>query len=128
MVNTFNRVASTLTLFALVTGSAAASEIQAGDQLSVHVYNHPDLSSDNVKVNSHGDITVPVVGTLHVLNMEPTQVGYRLTRMYAPYVPYPAVEVLDTTESTSLFVAGGPGGVLAFAPGETLATAVADVE
>jgi protein involved in polysaccharide export with SLBB domain len=128
MVKTFNRVASTLFFFTLVTGPVAASEIQAGDQLSVHVYNHPDLSSDNVKVNSHGDITVPVVGTLHVLNLQPTEVGYRLTRLYAPYVPYPAVEVLDTTESTSLFVAGGPGGVLAFAPGETLATAVADVE
>jgi protein involved in polysaccharide export with SLBB domain len=106
----------------------AASEIQAGDQLAVHVFNHPELSSDTIKVNSHGDITLPVVGIVHVLNLEPSEVAHRLNRLFVPYIPYPAVEVLDSTESTSLFVAGGPGGVLVFAPGETLATAVADVE
>lgn len=117
-----------LTFLSLLVAPAVASEIQAGDQLIVHVYNHPDLSSDNVKVNSHGDITIPVVGTVHVLNLEPSEVSHRITSRLTAYVPFPAVDVEDSTETTSLFVAGGPGGVLTFAPGETLATALADVE
>jgi protein involved in polysaccharide export with SLBB domain len=42
------------------------------------------------------------------------------------YVRYPAVSIEDTVQGTSIFVAGGPLGVLKYQPGETLDTAIAD--
>jgi protein involved in polysaccharide export with SLBB domain len=106
----------------------AVASIHAGDQLSVHVYNHPELSSDTVKVDSHGTISMPVVGTVVVAGLEPSAVSRILQIKLAPYLHYPAVDVRSTSESTVIFVAGGPGGVLPYAAGETLATALSDVE
>ncbi len=114
-------------LAAMLAGPALAS-IHPGDQLSVHVFNHPELSSDTVKVDSSGHITIAVVGPVKVAGLEAGDVAKILKQRLTPYVPYPAVDVVDSTEATVIFVAGGPGGVIPFSPGETLATALADVE
>jgi polysaccharide export outer membrane protein len=115
----------------LLSVAPAFAAIHTGDSLTIHVYNHPELSSDTttpVKVDSHGQITLPVAGTLTVRGLEAKEVSRLLVDRLSKYVPYPAVDVVDTTETAVIFVAGGPGGVLPYAPGETLATAIADIE
>jgi protein involved in polysaccharide export with SLBB domain len=108
----------------------AAAAIHSGDSLTIHVYNHPELSSDTtpVKVDSRGQVTVPVAGTITVRGLEPKAVAKLIAARLAKFVPYPAVDVADTSETAVIFVAGGPGGVVPYSPGETLATAIADVE
>jgi protein involved in polysaccharide export with SLBB domain len=112
----------------LACAAPASAAIHPGDLLSIHVYNHPDLSSDTVKVDSHGQIQTSVTGPVTVAGLEPGDVAKLLRKRLVPYIPFPAVDVRDLTESTTLFVAGGPGGVIPFSPGETLGTALADVE
>jgi len=105
---------------------AAAAAINAGDRLSVRVYNHPELTTQ-VTVDSRGDVALPLAGTLHVAGCESADVAAAIRKRIAPYVPLPAVEVQDASESQILFVSGGPGGVLTYAPNETLSAAVAEI-
>jgi protein involved in polysaccharide export with SLBB domain len=114
-------------LFAFACSCAPAfAAISAGDHLNVHVFNHPELSGV-VTVDSHGAIELPVIGHLHVAGLESSQVATSINGRIKSYVPFPSVDVQDFSESQTIFVTGGPGGVLAYAPNETLAAAVAEM-
>lgn len=105
----------------------AGAAINAGDRLNVHIYNHPELSIV-ATVDSSGSIQIPVVGTVHAAGLESNAVAYVIRKRIEPYVPFPAVDVQDTSETQSLFVSGASGGVLAYSPNETLSAAVAEVQ
>jgi polysaccharide export outer membrane protein len=113
-------------LVAFFSGAPAAAAINAGDRLNVHVYNHPELSTV-ATVDSRGTIQLPVVGTVRVEGLESKDVASAIRERIKPYVPFPAVDIQDTNESQTIFVSGGPGGVLPYAPNETLSAAVAEV-
>jgi protein involved in polysaccharide export with SLBB domain len=108
------------------TCAPAWAAISAGDKLNVHVYNHPEMSAV-VTVDSRGTIQLPVVGSIRVLGLESDDVAKAIDRRITPYVPFPSVDVQELSESQTIFVAGGPGGVLAYEPNETLASAVAEM-
>jgi protein involved in polysaccharide export with SLBB domain len=124
----FSRTSALLGLAVATLCSAvpAWATIDAGDRLNIRIYNHPELSSV-VTVDSHGVIQLPVVGSLSVQGHESANVALAIRRRIEPYIPFPAVDVQDTSESQTLFVSGGPGGVLPFAPNETLCAAVAEI-
>jgi protein involved in polysaccharide export with SLBB domain len=125
---TFRIIAITVVILACCSPPAfCADGINRGDQLNILVYNHPELSSQ-IKVDSRGGISLPLAGYLAVSGLTLEAVDRLIEKRLAPFVNFPAVDVQSIGESQSLFVAGGPGGTLSFAPGETLTTALADVQ
>lgn len=111
-----------------LTQSAFATPIvHPGDRVSVKVYNHPELSS-TLAVDSRGYITMPLAGSVSAAGLEPAKLAARLQSNLAPYVRFAAVEVQIAGEGSSIFVSGGPGGVLPYQPGETLAAAISQIK
>ncbi len=94
-----------------------------GDKITVTVYNHPELSGDHT-VDAAGNVALPVAGTVSALNTEPDVLAKRVQERLSPFVRYASVDVQLALQNTSIFVAGGPVGVLPYAPGMTIATIV----
>jgi len=112
-------------LFSVVAPALAA--VHAGDQLQVTVYSDPDLSR-SVVVDSGDFISLPLAGNVSVHGLEPKQIAARVELALGPYFKTsPDVGVELTSQAPSLFIAGGPGGVLKFQPGETLIAALAEL-
>lgn len=116
-------------VFALTSAAWASSNdtVNPGDTLNVTVYNHPELSQQ-VKVDSKGGISLPLAGYLNVAGVRLQSIDEHIQERLSPFIKFPAVDVQNINETESVFVAGGPGGVLPFSPGETLTTALADVQ
>jgi protein involved in polysaccharide export with SLBB domain len=100
--------------------------VHGGDELQVTVYNHPELSR-KVTVGAAETLSLPLAGTIDVRGLEPAQIATRITGALGAYVRNPAVDVELALQSASIFVSGGPGGVLKYQPGETLAGGIADL-
>jgi protein involved in polysaccharide export with SLBB domain len=100
--------------------------ISSGDTLYVKVWNHPELSKQ-VIVDASGGVRVPLSGVVTVAGLDETDAAKKLTDALRPFVVYPAVDVETIEQGKSIFVSGGPGGVLKYQPGETLQAAIADV-
>jgi len=109
---------------ALIAPALAA--VHAGDELDVTVYNHPELSG-KVTVEASEAISLPLAGTIDVRGLEPAQIAQRIDGALVPYVRNPAVDVKMNAQSATIFVAGGPGGVLKYQPGERLNAGLADL-
>jgi protein involved in polysaccharide export with SLBB domain len=124
-VNRVAVLAATLALTAAVVGPASAA-LHPGDKVTVVVYNHPELSGDRV-IDAAGNISVPIAGTISALNVEPDVLARRLQERLSPYIRYAAVNVQLELQNTSIFVAGGPTGVINYAPGMTVASIVDDL-
>jgi polysaccharide export outer membrane protein len=107
--------------------ATASDSVNPGDQLNVTVYNHPDLCV-HVQVDSRGGISLPVAGYFEVAGMSLRAIDDQVAARLAPYIKYPAVDIQSVGETQAIFIAGGPGGVLQFSAGETLTTALADLE
>jgi protein involved in polysaccharide export with SLBB domain len=106
--------------------SACFATISPGDTLYVKVWNHPELSKQ-VIVDANGGVRVPLSGVVAVSGLDEAAAAQKLTVALRPYVVYPAVDVATIEQGKTLFVSGGPGGVLKYQPGESLQAAVADV-
>jgi polysaccharide export outer membrane protein len=85
---------------ALVISAAAASQSQPSvgyligpeDILDIDANNVDELKK-SVRVNTSGDITLPLVGVLRVKGMTPSQVEKEITRRLDHYVEQPVVNV-----------------------------------
>ena len=109
----------------LLTTVAALAAINPGDTLAIKVWNHPELSKQ-VTVDADGGVRVPLTGVVPIGGLDEAQAGQKLALALKPYVIEPAVSVETLEQGKSLFVSGGPGGVLKYVPGETLNAAIAD--
>ncbi len=119
-------VIPTLVAFAFfATPPAAFASAHTGDSLAIKVYNHPELSR-TTKVDGNGNISLPVAGTVSVVGLDERAIAGAIAAKLAPYVIKPAVSVETVAQGDNLFISGGPGGVLKYEPGETLASALAD--
>jgi protein involved in polysaccharide export with SLBB domain len=107
------------------TGQAIA-KVHPGDRVAVLVYNHPELSGQSV-VDGAGRISLPLAGGVDTTNLDPAEIAQRVRYRLAPYVRKVAVDVQLVSQGQSIFVAGGPGGVLAYNPGENLSSAFAQL-
>ncbi|HTV74702.1 MAG TPA: polysaccharide biosynthesis/export family protein [Candidatus Acidoferrales bacterium] len=128
--HTFARILGAAMLvasFASTPSLAAEAVVHSGDQLTVDVFNHPELSG-TVTVDSRGHISLPLVGDIDVTQRTPDEVAGLVYDALTRYIRKPGVTVRVAGENTSLFVTGGGEGVLKYASGETLASAVADFQ
>lgn len=110
-----------------MTAPAYASTLHPGDKIIVTVYNHPELSTTPV-VDASGNVSLPVAGTVAAQNLEPDDLAKQIGARLAPYVRQVAVHVELATQGDSIFVAGGPSGVLKYRPGETLTSVVDELQ
>ncbi len=118
-----------MTVASLLCASAAvATTLHPGDKVSVNVYNHPELGATSAPLDSTGHVSVPVAGLVDAANASPAQLASRIAERLAPYVRKPAVDVQLVAQGQNIFVAGGPGGILPYSPGETLAGALAQIQ
>ena len=108
------------------TALPATAAVHAGDQLYVTVYGHPELSGP-VEVDGAERVSLNLAGTVDVHGLELSQIADRITLALTPYVIKPAVDVQLKSQLPVVFVSGGPGGMLKYQPGETLAAALADL-
>jgi protein involved in polysaccharide export with SLBB domain len=122
----FLRAAFWLTVIAVSSLHPALAAIHAGDKLGVYVYNHPDISTQ-VTVDSLGRISLPLAGLINVNGCNARKAEGRVEDALRRYIRYPAVDVQVLAEGRSVFVSGGPGGIVAIEPGETLSAALASV-
>jgi protein involved in polysaccharide export with SLBB domain len=110
----------------LWTSVQALAQLHPGDTVAVVVYNHPDLSS-HATVDGSGNVSLPLAGTIDARNAGPAQLAHRIQLRLARYMPKVAVEVQILSRNQSLFISGGPGGVIPYTPGETLGAALAQL-
>ncbi len=122
--STFTAISIVIFVLALAAPSFAA--IHAGDTLYVKVWNHPELSKQ-VVVDADGGVRIPLSGVVPVGGLDEKAAATKLAVALKPYVVFPAVSIETVAQGTTLFVSGGPGGVLKYQPGETLSAAIADV-
>lgn len=125
------KIALSAVSFALLAGVftalPASAQIHPGDTVLITVFNHPDIS-ERVIVDGAGNISVPLVGSIAAGNAEPQQLAGRIRAALSRYMPKVAVQVQIVARNQSLFISGGPGGVLPYTPGETLADALAQLQ
>lgn len=110
-----------------VCTAPAAAQLHAGDAVAVTVYNHPDLST-RATVDASGNISLPLAGTVSARAAQAEQLAQRIRARLSRYIPKVAVDVQVVSRNPSLFVSGGPGGVLTYTPGETLGGALAQLQ
>jgi protein involved in polysaccharide export with SLBB domain len=110
---------------ALFSAPAFASErhVHPGDKIDVTVYNHPELSQ-TVTVNAEDHITLPLAGTIDASNASEHVLAARIRGRLVQFVPQVAVEVHTSSVDQSLLINGGPIGSLPYTPGESLASAI----
>jgi protein involved in polysaccharide export with SLBB domain len=97
----------------------AASILHPGDKIDIVVYTHPDLSS-TVTIAANGTISLPVAGSILAEGLTPDELARDIEIRLAPMVKLVSVRVALDAQSGNIFVAGGPGGVLIYEPGESL--------
>lgn len=94
--------------------------VAAGDRLVVNVWNQPPLSGE-VLVRPDGNITLPLVGDVHVAGGTPHQAGEAIVRKLAGLVvePHVAVSLAGTRDPTvSVLGEVQQAGSYALRPGE----------
>jgi protein involved in polysaccharide export with SLBB domain len=115
-----SRIALIAAFFSSTCGAAfAASILHPGDKIDVVVYTHPDLSS-TVTIAANGTISLPAAGSIVAEGLTPDELAERIETRLAPMVKMASVRVALEAQSQNIFVAGGPGGVLVYEPGESL--------
>lgn len=78
-------------------------------------------------MDSRERISLPMAGNVDVRGLSSDEIAMRIQRRLAVYILKPSVSVQLKSEQASIFISGGPGGVLKYEPGETLMTALGDL-
>lgn len=68
--------------------------IGAGDQLSIFVYQSPELSDRDVTVRPDGKISMPLVQDLNASGLTPPELANNITQRLRQYVKNPVVTVI----------------------------------
>jgi polysaccharide export outer membrane protein len=68
--------------------------IGAGDQLSIFVYQSPELSDRDVTVRPDGKISMPLVQDLNASGLTPPELANNITERLRQYVKNPVVTVI----------------------------------
>lgn len=67
--------------------------LSPGDQVAVEVFGEDDLRT-NGRLNSDGNLTVPLLGSIHLAGLTPTQAASRVTELYSrDYLVNPKINV-----------------------------------
>jgi protein involved in polysaccharide export with SLBB domain len=72
-------------------------QLSVDDQISVSIFNEPDLSIENVKISTAGRISMPLIGQVNVKGLTVTALENELVRLYLKgYLKKPDVTVTIT--------------------------------
>jgi protein involved in polysaccharide export with SLBB domain len=107
-------------LLAAPSIARADTALHPGDKIEVTVFNHPELSAERT-IDASGNIALPVAGTVGALNMGSSDLAAAIQNRLSAYVRDVAVEVKLDSQTSTVFIEGGPNGVVPYAPGMTLA-------
>jgi protein involved in polysaccharide export with SLBB domain len=120
------------TFFALFFSSFTMAQgleqyrLGADDEISVSVFNEPDLSLTKTRVAANGSISMPLIGQVQVKSLTIEQVESEITRMYlGDYLKKPDVSV-SIVEYRQFYVNGEvdkPGG-FSYREGMTIQRAI----
>jgi protein involved in polysaccharide export with SLBB domain len=131
MVKYVSAVSAGAALALCCTLAAFATTLHPGDKISINVYNHPELSSPQMTptvVDASGRVWMPLAGLVDATNSTPDALAQRIVARLSPYVRKPAVDVQLVSQAQSIFVTGVSSGVYPFSPGESLLSALSQVE
>jgi protein involved in polysaccharide export with SLBB domain len=78
-------------------------------------------------LDAFGQASLPLAGVVGASGETTLALENRIRAKLASYVRRPAVDVQLLAQGANIFVSGGPGGVLAYAPGETLSGALSQL-
>ena len=71
----------------------AGYTLTPGDQVAVEVFGEDDLRT-NGRLNSEGNLTVPLLGSIHLAGLTPTQAASKVTELYSrDYLVNPKINV-----------------------------------
>jgi len=101
--------------------------VHPGDRVAVKVYNYPDLSS-TLTVDSRGYLPMPLTGPIQAAGLSLKALDTEIEHRLKSYMRYPEVETQIAGENASVYVSGGPGGVIPYQPGLTLAAALSQIK
>lgn len=99
----------------------------AGDKIEISVYGEPDLSIDELNINTSGRFDYPYLGRLSALNKTPEQLKNEISiGLKGDYLIAPKVRV-SVTEFRSIYVNGEvkQPGAYEYQPGLTVDKAIA---
>lgn len=120
------------TLEAAKAQAAVDYPITPGDRLKVTVFQEPDLSGEQLLVDPAGNLSLPLLGSLHAAGMTPAMLQGKIkAALAARYLRNPDVSVMvsDAVDRT-VSVEGEvkQPGVYPIAPGSTLLSAIAQAK
>ena len=88
----------------------AGYTLTAGDQVAVEVFGEDDLRT-NARLNSEGNLTVPLLGSIHLAGLTPTQAASKVTELYSrDYLVNPKINVTLVSYGSRRFVILGQIG------------------
>ncbi|MAK90455.1 MAG: capsular biosynthesis protein [Oceanospirillaceae bacterium] len=109
-----------------VNADAGRYELGAGDQISISVYDEPDLSIEKVRIGPSGSISYPLLGEIQVAGLSPEEFENSLIKgLKGPYLVNPSVTV-SVVEYRPFYVTGevSKPGSYPFHPGLTIDKAI----
>jgi len=103
--------------------------LQAGDILSIRVFDEPDLSQDEVAIDAAGNLSLPLVGDIRAAGTSASELASAIEQAYgARYLRDPRVSVaIKKAPEQTVTVEGqvNQPGIYRFREGDTLLTALA---
>jgi protein involved in polysaccharide export with SLBB domain len=105
-----SRAAASAPASAVGVSAPAGYTLTAGDQVAVEVFGEDDLRT-NGRLNSEGNLTVPLLGSIHLAGMTPTQAASKVTELYSrDYLVNPKINVTLLSYGSRRFVMLGQIG------------------
>jgi polysaccharide export outer membrane protein len=95
----FKQLCWLLMVMAVVVNAASAQTLEqyrlaADDQISVSVFNEPDLSLESTRVAANGTISMPLIGQILVKGLTIDEVELKITKLYlGDYLKKPDISV-----------------------------------
>ncbi len=109
--------------------TAGQYSLQAGDILSIRVFDEPDLSQDEVAIDNAGNLSLPLIGDVTASGSSATQLARAIEQAYsARYLRNPRVSVaIKKAREMTVSVEGQVNlpGIYPWREGDTLLTAMA---
>ena len=103
--------------------------LQAGDLLSIRVFDEPDLSQDEVAIDNAGNLSLPLIGDVRAAGSSATQLAGAIEQAYGKrYLRNPRVSVaIKKSREMTVSVEGQVNlpGIYPWREGDTLLTAMA---
>jgi polysaccharide export outer membrane protein len=72
-------------------------KVSTDDEISIQIFNEPDLSVDKIKIGTNGSISLPLIGQIEIKGLSVTQIETKITNLLLDgYLKKPNVSVTIT--------------------------------